>query len=123
MTGTATCTRRRRARTVCGSRAAHRSRDTALLLGGQLQDVIDKQPRMVFIVALERGRCRSGKDPVPILALEESGWHRSARADGLRIDHPLLHPIGLQAPARLQKIGRGSSPIMRGIAGGMTLQA
>src|SRR2546429_5051397 len=78
---------------------------------------------MVLIIALERRRSRAGKNPMIVLAFEQARRHGRARADGLRIEHPLLHPIGLQAAASLEEIRCGGDAVVRGISGGMALEA
>jgi len=58
-----------------------------------------------------------------VLPLKQAGRHGRAGADGLRVNHPALHPIGFQAAAGLQEIGSGGDAIMSGIAGGVALEA
>src|SRR5215472_14378712 len=113
-------TRRPSARGAC---AAHRSGDAALLVSGELQNVIDEKPCVVFVIALKRRRRRSGKDPMIVLALEEAGRHGSARANSLRIDHPAFHPVGLEPAAGLKEVWRRRDAVVPGIAGGVALQA
>src|SRR5215472_16530136 len=87
--------------TVRCARAAHGRRHAPLLLGRELQDVVHQEFCVVLIIALERRWSRTRKDPMIVLPPEKAGWHRGAWADRLRIQHPLLHPIGLQASAGL----------------------
>ena len=77
---------------------------------------------MIFVVALERWRRRTGKNPLAILLLlEQSRWHRCAGADGLRIGNPALDPIRLQALLCEQEVGRGGDLVVLRIAGSVTL--
>ena len=82
-----------------------------------------RQLGVILIVTLERGRRGTGEDPAIVLALEKTGRHRRAGADGLRVDDPALDPIGFQATLGLQEVGRGGGAIVSGIAGGVALQA
>src|ERR1700675_1217795 len=87
-------------RTLAGWRGAtgspgmpHRCAHAALLLCGELEDVVHQQLGMALIITLERSRRRPGKNPVIVLPLEKSGRHRGPRADRLRVDNPAFHPV------------------------------
>src|SRR6266446_2324502 len=104
------------------SRAPHGCSHAPLLLRRQLEDVIDEQFCLVLIVTLEQRRRRAGEHPMIVFPLEKAGWHGRARADGLRVDDPALHPIRFQAPSGLQEVRRRCRAIVSGIAGGVALQ-
>src|SRR5260370_29399954 len=97
---------------ACRARTAHRGAYSTLLFRCELEDVIDQQFCLILVVAVERRRRRTGKHPVAVLALEETGRHGCARADGLRVEHPALHPIGLQAAAGLEEVRSGGEAIV-----------
>src|SRR6266852_3455003 len=107
----------------CRFEASHLRADSALLFRSELENVIDQQFCLILIIALERSGRRAGKNPVAVFSFEEAGRHGSARGDGLRVNDPALHPIGLQAAASLQEIRCGGEAIVGWIASGVTLQA
>src|SRR5207244_1976106 len=102
--GIASCFHRGRSVAARDTRAAHRGPDPPLFFRGELEDVIHQQLGLIFIIALERGRRRTRKDPVIVLPLEQTGRHGGAWADGLWVDDPALHPIGFQAATGLQEV-------------------
>src|SRR2546429_6393430 len=78
--------------------ASHGCRNPPLFFRRELEDVIGQQLAMIFVVALERWRRRTRKNPLAILLLlEYSRWHRRSWADALRIGHPALHPVRHQS--------------------------
>src|SRR5260370_11570088 len=106
-----------------GLAATHGSSHTVLLFRSELENIIDEQPRVILVITLECGWRRTGEYPMVVLALEQTGGHCRAGANGLRIDNPAFHPVGFQAFAGQQKIGRRGSAIMGGIAGRVTFEA
>src|SRR5437773_3643863 len=102
---------------------AHGSANATLLFRRELQNVVDQKLRVILIIALERSGRRSGENPVAIVTLEEARRHGGARSDGLRVEHPTFHPIGLQAAAGLEEIGSGGEAIVSRLAGGVAFQA
>src|SRR5437899_6879397 len=107
----------------CGTGTAHGGTYSALLFRRELQDVVDQQFCLILVIAFERWRSRTGEDPVAVFAFEQTRRHGSARADGLRVDDPAFHPVGLQAAAGLQEIWGGGEAIVSWVAGGVTFQA
>src|SRR5438093_3876650 len=105
------------------TRTAHGSANSALLFRRELQNVVDQKFCMVLIIALERSGRRSGENPVTVIALEEARRHGGAWSDGLRVEHPPFHPIGLQAAAGLEEVGSSREAIVGRISGGVALQA
>src|SRR5258706_9149751 len=114
---------RRVAGAGCGARTTHGSADSALLFGGELENVIHQEFRLILVVAAERSGRRTGENPVAVFALEETGWHGGARTDSLRVDDPAFYPVRLQAATGLEEIGGGGEAIVRGVAGGVAFQA
>src|SRR5207244_514626 len=109
--------------TGCSTRTAHGSANATLLFRRELQNVVDQKLGVILIIALERSGRRSGENPVAVIALEEARRHGGARSDGLRVEHPTFHPIGLQAAAGLEEIRSGGETIVSRIAGSVALQA
>src|SRR5579872_447937 len=108
---------------IRGSRMSHGCAHSPLLFRCQLENVVHQQLRVILIVTLEGCWRGPRKDPVIILLLEEARGHRRTWADRLWVNNPALHPIRLEPTLRLQKIRRGSSTIVRGIASRVALQA
>src|ERR1700676_5576389 len=108
---------------IAGLAASHGSGDTALLFRSEVENIIHEQLGVILIVTLERGRRRTGEHPMVVLALKQTGGHRGARTDGLRINDPAFNPVRLQAIVRQKKIGCRGIFVMRRIAGRVTLQA
>src|SRR5438445_2234288 len=109
--------------TGCSTRTAHGSANATLLFRRELQNVVDQKLGVILIIALERSGRRSGENPVAVIALEEARRHGGARSDGLRVEHPTFHPIGLQAAADLEEIGSSGEAIVSRIARSVALQA
>src|SRR5205807_9857815 len=105
------------------TRTAHGSANATLLFRRELENVVDQKFCMVLIIALERSGRRSGENPVTVIALEEARRHGGAWSDGLRVEHPTFHPIGLQATAGLEEVGSSREAIVGRISGGVALQA
>src|SRR5438552_359462 len=105
------------------TRTAHGSANATLLFRRELQNVVDQKVRVILIIALERSGRRSGENPVAVIALEEARRHGRARSDGLRVEHPTFHPIGLQATAGLEEVGSSREASVGRISGGVALQA
>src|SRR5258708_5922222 len=78
----------------CCPRTTHRGADPPLFFRGEPEDVIHQELGLILIIALERRRRRTREDPVIVLALEQTGRHGGARADGLGVNDPAFHPIG-----------------------------
>src|SRR4029077_6877280 len=108
---------------ACSWRPAHRSAHTSLLFGCELENILHQQLSMILFVSLERRGSRAGEYPPAVFVSEQPGGHGGARADGLRVDNPTLHPIGLQASLGLQEVRRSCGSIMSGITRGVTFQA
>src|ERR1700739_4969696 len=104
------------------SRAAHRRAHSPLLFRSELENIFDEELGVVLVVSVERGRSGTRKSQAIVFALEKSGRHRGAGADGLRVDDPALDPIGLEAPLGCEEVGRGGGFVVGGIAGGVTFQ-
>src|SRR5439155_10803093 len=98
--------------TGCSTRTAHGSANATLLFRCELENVIDQKLRVILIIALERSGRRSGENPVAVIALEESRRHGRAWSDGLRVEHPAFHPIGLQAAPSLEEVWSGGETIV-----------
>src|SRR6266481_7032111 len=108
---------------ACGRRMTHRGAYPPLFFRGELEDVIHQELGLILIIALERRRRRTREDPVIVLALEQTGRHGGARADGLWVNDPAFHPIGFQTPAGLQEVGGGGGTVVSRIAGSVAFQA
>src|SRR5438309_4263081 len=78
---------------------------------------------MVLVVSLKRRWSRTGEDPLAVYLFKKAGRHGGAWADGLRINDPSFHPIGLQTFLGQQEVGRCSGAIVSRIAGGVALEA
>src|SRR2546430_15056176 len=109
--------------TGCSTRTAHGSANATLLFRRELQNVVDQKLGVILIIALERSGRRSGENPVAVIALEEARRHGRARSNGLRVEHPTFHPIGLQEAAGLEEIGSGGETIVSRITRSVALQA
>src|SRR5438270_5375798 len=112
-----------------GRRAARRGRagrhgraGAGLLFGRQRQEVADEQSRVVFVVVVGRGRERAVEDPALALVLEQLRGHGRAGHDALRVEQPAESPVGLQARAGLQEVGRGRRLVVRRVARHVALQ-
>src|SRR2546421_1329217 len=105
------------------TRTAHGSANATLLFRRELENVVDQKLGVILIIALERSGRRSGENPVAVIALEEARRHGRARSNGLRVEHPTFHPIGLQAAAGLEEIGSGGETIVSRITRSVALQA
>src|SRR5437016_1005666 len=114
---------RTRRTTGCSTRTAHGSANATLLFRCELENVIDQKLRVILIIALERSGRRSGENPVAVIALEESRRHGRAWSDGLRVEHPAFHPIGLQAAPSLEEVWSGGETIVSRVARSVALQA
>src|SRR5438093_10019373 len=109
--------------TGCGAGTAHGSANATLLFRRELQNVVDQKLGVILIIALERSGRRSGENPVAVIALEESRRHGRAWSDGLRVEHPAFHPIGLQAAPSLEEVWSGGETIVSRVARSVALQA
>src|SRR5260370_20247944 len=103
----------RRAAAARRSRAAHRRAHSSLFFRSELENIFDEELGVVLVVSVERRRSGAGEGPAIIFALEKSGRHGGAGADGLRVDDPALDPFGFEA-----RLGCGEGGGVGGFGGG-----
>src|SRR5581483_2659842 len=105
----------------CSTATGYLARHTSLFLRRELEDVPHKQLPMIFVVSLERWRCRPGEHIVIAFFAEQARRHRRAGTDALRIGDPALGPAEFQTLFGHQEVGRGGRLVVIGIACSMTL--